>query len=112
MGHCGEVVTLLVPHELLYDVLESDDHLFSSIIIYRERPFMELLLFLINENILLINFFSSLNDIIGSLVALASVDTRIDEIYVLLITDGEDAAILVGAPFNAIDNLILELVGS
>lgn len=70
MSHRGEVVSLLVPHDLLYDVRERHlDHL-SAEGICGVLPLLELLFLLIQKNILLVRLLPLIQQLASSPVDL------------------------------------------
>ena len=112
MGHGSEIVSLRVPHDSLYDILEGNlDHL-SCIDICTERPFPELLFLIVKKHILVIVLLRLFNQFRGRRVDFSGIQTRIYYVNDLFISCSQNASVLAGIPFNAINNFVVKFVFS
>lgn len=112
LSHRGKIITLRVPNNSLYDVLESYLDHFSSVYICSKRPFPELLLLIIEKDILVIVLFSLINQFRSRGVDFSGIKTRVYYINDLFISCSYNAFFLVRIPFNAIYNFVVKFVFS
>ena len=110
-SHGGQIVCLCVPCDTTDDMLEDDGGKEVGVTVFAlELPFAVMLLLVTSGDIDGVSLLGFLEDLLGELVDVFTVELRSNKMNLVFVGDGEQALVHSWAPLNLVNDLVRQAI--